>query len=178
MELIFKNTIDDFVDAYLLVAQKNISASITIYIFPRIGYPIFCFITIFHYLSIGDYTTSVLLVFTYLFLQVILYLKPRDRKLFYRRYKRICSKKPYLLMEKRLSIKNNIMYFKYDDLEKNMNINKVKHIIISNQKIYLYTKFYYIISIIPLEIFEDKNQLDNFLNEVSVNANIEHNYKN
>ena len=80
-------------------------------------------------------------------------------------------------MEKRLSIKNNIMYFKYDDLEKNMNINKFKHIIISNQKIYLYTKFYDIISIIPLEIFEDKNQLDNFLNEVSVNANIEHNYK-
>lgn len=174
-KLIFKNTIDDFVDAYLLVSKKNILANLSTYIFPRIGYPIICFFVIFHYFSIGEYTTSLLLVVTWLVFQVFLYLKPRDRKLFYRKYKRICSKKPYLLMEKKLSIKNDTMYIKYDNFKKSMAINKVKHIIISNQKIYLYTKFYYIISIIPLEIFEDKDKLDEFLDEFPVSAEFQNN---
>lgn len=177
MEMIFKNTIDDFVDAYLLVVKKNILANISTYIFPRIGYPIICFGVIYHYFNIGDYATSVFLFFTYLFFQIFLYLKPHDRKLFYRKYKRICSKKPYLLMEKKLFIKNNNMYLKYDDFEKSFAIDKIKHIIISDQKIYLYTNFYFIISIIPVEIFEDKNKLDDFLNKISVNAEFEDNYK-
>ena len=45
-KLIFKNTIDDFVDAYLLVSKKNILANLSTYIFPRIGYPIICFFVI------------------------------------------------------------------------------------------------------------------------------------
>lgn len=45
-KLIFKNTIDDFVDAYLLVSKKNILANLSTYIFPRIGYPIICFVVI------------------------------------------------------------------------------------------------------------------------------------
>lgn len=177
MELIFKNTIDDFVDAYLLVAKKNISANLSLYIAPRIGFPIVCFILIFYAVSIGDYTTAFTDFFIYLVCQVPLYFKPRYRKLFYRRYKRICSKKPYLLMEKRLSVKNNIINIKYPDLEKNISLDKIKHIIITDQNICLCTKFYYVKSIIPIEIFEDKNQLDNFLNEVSVNADVEDNYK-
>lgn len=78
-------------------------------------------------------------------------------------------------MEKKLSIKNDTMYIKYDNFKKSMAINKVKHIIISNQKIYLYTKFYYIISIIPLEIFEDKDKLDEFLDEFPVSAEFQNN---
>ena len=80
-------------------------------------------------------------------------------------------------MEKKLFIKNNNMYLKYDDFEKSFAIDKIKHIIISDQKIYLYTNFYFIISIIPVEIFEDKNKLDDFLNKISVNAEFEDDYK-
>lgn len=158
MEFNFTNTTYDYVEACKIGVRKKRILLIFI------GYILIGLYYIIKYIRLSNFIFAfaffVLVTFFIVLSIITLNKKP------YRDIEKNSNLKNFFIKEKHASIDSNKIILSWENNIKEVKFENIMKVIEKNNKIYIYTYKYSIIIVIPVSVFKDINEKNNFINSI------------